>query len=431
MDVMPRITTIEEANAALLPFVPLVAQLTGQDRSLDERVRPLMAKLGNPQNSTRVVHIAGTSGKTSTAYFIAALLRATGKRVGLTVSPHVDSVTERVQLDGKPLDEQRFCRYLGEFLEQVERMDLKPSYFELLYAFAFWIFRQEGVDYAVIETGLGGLYDATNVADRTDKLCVITDIGYDHMHLLGHTITEIAAQKIGIVHPGNDVIMYHQSAEVGGVVEAWVRKQAARLHATTQDAERQAYGADFEPELPAYQQRNWLLAYAAYRFLQTRDGLPQQPPQQLTAAQHVQVPARMDVRTVGDKTLVMDGAHNGQKMYTFLESFGRRYPGARPAVMIALKTGKEPADVAPLLMPFASRIIVTTFDTSQDLPAKSIDPAELADIFRRNGTTDVTAVADHHEAYERLLAGPERYCIITGSFYLLSQVRGEESLVTS
>lgn len=427
---MPKISTIAEANAALLPYVPLVAQLTGKDTTL-ERITPLMQLLGNPQNSTRVVHIAGTSGKTSTAYYVAALLTASGKKVGLTVSPHVDGVMERVQINGQLLPEQQFCDYLGEFLDIIAEAPAKPSYFELLYAFSFWVFQRQGVDYAVIETGLGGLYDATNVASRADKLCIITDIGYDHMHILGHTLAEITAQKIGIVHDKNPVIMYHQSAEVSGVAEAWISKHSAELHATTEADERLSYDADFTPDMPAFQQRNWLLAHAAYQFLQARDGLPELSPEQLAESQAMQVPGRMDIRQVAGKTVVMDGAHNGQKMFTFLESFKARYPDAKPTVLIALKQGKEPADVAPLLTQFASRIIVTTFDTSQDLPAKSIEAEELANIFRKAGAHDVVALPNHHEAYQQLLTTPESIAIITGSFYLLSQVRQEEDLASN
>ena len=420
-----QIRTLDEANQALQPFVPLVAQLTGKGTTLD-RIRPLMELLGNPQNSTRVVHIAGTSGKTSTAYYISALLTASGKRVGLTVSPHVDSVTERVQLNNQPLDETKFCQYLGEFLDVIEQLAEKPSYFELLYAFSFWVFQREGVDYAVVETGMGGLHDATNVANRADKLCIITDIGFDHMQVLGHTITEIATQKAGIIHDENPVIMYSQSTELNEVVEKQVSECHADLHMTTQEAENQKFGTDFALDIPEFQHRNWLLAYAAYRFLQQRDGLPELNQEQLRASQQVQVPARMDRRKVGEKTIVMDGAHNGQKMETFLASFQGLYPDAKPAVMIALKEGKEPHDVAPLLATFASKIIVTTFNTSQDLPAKSMDPDQLASIFREAGANDVAVEPDLDEAYRLLLESPGDVGLITGSFYLISQLRAHE-----
>jgi len=421
-----QIRTIDDANAALLPYVPLVGQLTGKDTTL-ARIRPLMKRIGNPENRLRVVHIAGTSGKTSTSYFIAALLKAGGQKVGLTVSPHVDSVTERVQIDGQPLAEAAFCAGLAEFLEIVDTLEQAPSYFELLYAFSFFMFAKEGVDYAVVETGMGGLHDATNVAGRADKLCVITDIGYDHMHILGSTLPEIAAQKAGIIHRHNPAITYEQAAEITDVFKKCAAEKQADLLLTSQAAEQAGYDGQFAPAMPKYQQRNWLLAYRAYRFLAERDGLPELAAAQLQKTQAVQVPARMERRHVAGKTVIMDGAHNAQKMGAFLASFRQAYPGVKPAVLLALKQSKEPHGLVPLLAPLANRLIITTFDTSQDLPAKSMEPAELGELFTTAGAT-VQAIADQHAAYQALLAGSEEVVIITGSFYLLSQLREREQL---
>jgi dihydrofolate synthase/folylpolyglutamate synthase len=424
---MSKISTIAEAETALLKYVPLVAKLTGEDSTLD-RNRPLMAALGNPERKTRAIHIAGTSGKTSTAYFLAALLRASGKKVGLTVSPHVDSITERVQINGKPMSEEKFCAYLQEFLGFIESNRFMPTYFELLTAFSFWVFHKEKVDYMVLETGLGGRYDTTNLVERADKLCVITDIGFDHMNVLGNTIREIAYQKAGIIHPKNAVVMFAQSEDVNDVIAAQVSDVGAELHTTTEDAERKQHGLAFAGTMPEFQQRNWLLAHTAYAFLQNRDDLPELDEEQFIATQAIQVPGRMDIRQVGDKTIVMDGAHKGQKMQTFLQSFQHAYPNVKPAILIALKQGKEHADVAPLLASAASKVIVTTFDTSQDLPAVSIQPNELAGIFRDAGVHDVEVEPDHRKAYQKLLEGPEAVCVITGSFYLLSQLRQREHL---
>jgi len=425
---MPRIHNFAEAQAALLPYVPLVAQLTGKDTTL-ERIRPLMELAGKPHERLKIVHIAGTSGKTSTAYFTAELLRATGMYVGLTVSPHVDSIAERVQLDGKPLDEKQFCENLTEFLAIVEQMPQQPSYFELLYAFSLWVFARNKVNYAVVETGLGGLYDSTNIADRADKLCIITDIGFDHMYTLGNTLEEIAAQKAGIIHEHNQAIMYEQAESVTNVVRQWVADQHAKLLLTSETSERDKYGVKFLPSMPEYQQRNWLLAHCAYQFLAVRDHLPGLSPTQLTAMQQIQVPARMDVHQVGNKLIIMDGAHNEQKMSTFLGSFQHAYPGEKPAVLLALKQGKEVQDIGHLFLPMASRIIVTTFNTSQDLPAKSIDPEEIVAIFKAAGIVSIEAIPNQHAAYQKLLTGTERVCIITGSFYLISQLRQREGLV--
>jgi dihydrofolate synthase/folylpolyglutamate synthase len=421
-----KIQTIAEAEAALLPFVPLVAQLTGKDTTLD-RIRPLMALLGNPHEKVRVVHIAGTSGKTSTAYYMAGLLKESGFRVGLTVSPHVDLITERVQVDGQPLPEAVFCRELGAFLDIVETAPQKPSYFELLYAFALWTFANAKLDYAVVETGMGGLYDATNVVTRADKVCIITDIGFDHMHILGTTLPEITAQKIGIVHTHNPVLMYEQGKTVMQVVRAWATNHKAPLHTTTEDKEQQRHIANVA-SMPLYQQRNWLLAYFAYRFLQKRDGIADLQPEQLQKTQAIQVPGRMDIRTIGRKTIVMDGAHNAQKMAAFIGSYQERYPQTRPVVLLALKQGKEYQELAPLLVGLSDHIILTTFYSSQDLPARAIDPALLATAFREAGIAKVEIIADLHAAFSAAVESPENSVIITGSFYLLSQLRNSEKL---
>lgn len=421
------IRNIKEAEAALLPYVPLVAQLTVKDTTLDRMV-PLTKLLNNPEDRLKVVHIAGTSGKTSTAYYTAALLKESGKKVGLTVSPHIDSITERVQINGSPIAEAVFCNSLGLFLEIVQKSEQPPSYFELLYAFALWMFNQQGVDYAVVETGMGGLHDATNVVTRPDKVCIITDIGLDHTHILGKTLPAITRQKIGIVHTQNNVFMYQQSNLIMDEVEKWTQKKSAPLHIVDEN-KVQAASLDYLITMPDYQRRNWLLAYHVYLYLRARDKLPDLSLQILQTTQSLQIPARMDIRQIGNKTIVMDGAHNLQKMKAFVNSFRQLYPDVQPAILLSLKRGKEYQDLVPLLTSFAGRIITTNFNTSQDLPVRSMDPEILAKAFETHGASDVICLPDQHVAYKSLLAAPERICIITGSFYLLSQIRNNEQLV--
>jgi len=179
----PILTSIKDAEQLLLTYSP--EKQAGETYTLG-RMRLFMERLGNPQNDIPAVHIAGTSGKTSTAYYVRAMLEAHGKKTGLTTSPHITSVAERVQIGGKPLDDATFLSYLNEFLALIARWpDIRPTYFELLTAFAYWVFKQESVDYMVIEVGLGGLLDATNVID-TEKVCVITPIA--SLRRLGWTI---------------------------------------------------------------------------------------------------------------------------------------------------------------------------------------------------------------------------------------------------
>jgi len=415
------INTIADAEAALRPYVPLVSQLTGLDTTL-HRIRTLMELLGHPEEQLRVVHIAGTSGKTSTAYYMSALLAATGKKVGLTVSPHVDSVTERVQINGQPLGDKEFCQELAVFLDIIDAAPEKPSYFELLYAFSIWVFALHSVDYAVLETGMGGLYDATNIAGRPDKFCIITDIGFDHTHILGRTLPEITTQKVGIVHDNNSLLMYQQAPEVMAVVEEWTRQHNAPLLVTTEAAERQQYPTPM-PDMALYQQRNWLLAYRAYRELAARDSLPPVPDAQLILSQTVQVPGRMDRQTINGKLVVMDGAHNAQKMTTFIKSFRTIYPGVQPVVLLALKKDKDSAALGPILADFTDEIIVTKFTVSQDLQASQADPQELAKLLHKAGVAHVHVVPGAHEAYQTFLGKVKTVGVVTGSFYLLSELR--------
>lgn len=426
---MMQIKNINDANRLLANYVPQVRELLGTDITL-ERMWPLMEVLGSPQNKLKVVHISGTSGKTSTAYYIANLLHQSGQRVGLTVSPHIDSVTERIQINGEPINEAEFCANLAEFIEIIKTVKLKPTYFELLMAFAYWYFAKVGVDYAVIETGLGGLHDASNVASREDKVCVVTDIGFDHMHVLGNTLAEIAEQKAGIIHNGNQVFMYQQSGEINNVFITTARFKKAILNTLSNrtKASRGEELTEFET-LPAYQQRNWQLAYNAFSHITERDNLPAISDADLILSMQTEIPGRMETRQVLGKTLIMDGAHNEQKMQSFVSSLKQLFPNKKAAIVLALKEGKEFEKVLPQLLPICSRLIITTFNILQDLPSKSINPLIISEAAKLNGFKDVTVVNDPKEAYAQLVNSPEDLLIITGSFYLLSCIR--PSIITN
>lgn len=409
------IKTLSQAEQALLPYVSLVGQLSGKDMTL-QRMWPLMELLGNPQDQLKIVHIAGTSGKTSTAYYLSALLTSSGLKTGLTVSPHVDYLNERVQINGQPLAESPFCQYLHEFLQIIERAEYKPTYFELLYAFALWIFVKENVDYAVVETGMGGLHDATNVARRPNKICVITDIGFDHMHILGDTLEAITAQKVGIVHERNQVLMYRQPPAVMDVVKDWIKNEHATLKIVP------------EPPTVLFSERNWQLAKAVFDFVGQREGLKPLSISQLKQTQQITIPGRLEVIKLKDKTIVMDGAHNYQKIQAMIQSFQKLYPGVKPVVLLALKQIKDYQDLIPLLQPFASQVITTVFNTTQDLPAKATDPRALARALQTAGIP-AQAIPDQHQAWQAFLKNTEKIGLVTGSFYLLSQLRHNEKLV--
>ena len=420
---MTHISTINEAIHALSAYIPLTREVTGKDITL-ERMAPLMAAVGNPQEKLKIIHVAGTSGKTSTTYYVTSLLVKTGKKVGTTVSPHIDSITERVQINGQPLDEATFCKELSIFLDLVVEAKIEPTYFEILIAFVYWYFQKVGVDYAVIETGLGGLHDGTNVAESEDKVCVITDIGYDHMNVLGNTIEDIAKQKAGIIWRGNHVFMYKQIDAVISIVDTWCQEKDAQLTLLDQPhLDQVATTLPSFKNLPAFQQRNFLLAFSAYEYVASRDGLAALDINSLEKALAVKVPARMDISKVGNKKIIMDGAHNGQKMGAFTSSFIQLFPGKRADVLLSLKKGKEFSEVLPLLLPITNTLIVCDFNSVQDTYINAIDPQELADAAFSLGFEKVIIERDPSDAYEKLLNSPMEIAVITGSFYLIGELR--------
>lgn len=414
---------MQDVEKVLRPYLAVAAENMLKDVTV-ERTEHLMDHIGNPEKKLKVVHVAGTSGKTSTTYYIAALLVASGNKVGHTISPHIDSLTERVQIDGRPISESQFCTYMGDFLDLVQDITETPSWYELMIGFALWVFAKEKVDYAVLETGLGGLHDSTNVANRPDKLCVITDIALDHQQVLGDTVAQIAAQKAGIIHPGNAVLMYGQADDIMQVVRfKTIQTDGAELYVQNQDTLMKIYGGTFGADFPDYQQRNWLLAYAAYRFIVKRDGIALITQKQLSQTQSVLVPARMEERHVADVTVVMDGAHNEAKMTVFTDSFQKKYGHRKVPVLLALKESKDYQTIAPLVVKIASEVIVTTFQHGQDVPTVSIDPHKIIDSLHAAGLEKVACIVDPHQAYDKLIASGGNLVVVTGSFYLISQLR--------
>ena len=242
------------------------------------------------------------------------------------------------------------------------------------------------------------------------------------MHVLGDTLAKIAAQKAGIIHDHNRVFMYKQSTEIMRPIRAWARKHQAHLRLFDERAERRVWKSKLA-DMADYQQRNWLLAYGAYRYLEERDGLKNLDDKTLHGSQAVRIPGRMDIAEVKGKTVVMDGAHNAQKMTACISSFQRLYPGVKPAVLLGLRDNKDYEHLVPLLKPFASRVIITAFETSQDSFVQSMDPQILGKAFKQAGAAEVQVIQDRNEAFKTLLESPEEVCLITGSFYLLNQLR--------
>lgn len=406
---MQKISSLDEVVAYLLDHA---SDLT-RDYQLD-RMRLVLGALDNPQEKVRAVHVAGTSGKTSTSYFMRALLEAGGQRTGLTVSPHIVAVNERVQIAGQPIEEEKFLSYFNRFLIILEQANLQPTYFESLVALAYWIFAQENLDYMVIETGFGGLLDGTNTIQRADKVCVITNIGLDHTHILGDTVEKIAFQKAGIIQPHNYALVRSQQESVMEVFREQARKQQATLHEVSSTE-----APDF---LPEFQYQNWAMAYATYEYLRERDGLPELTDDSLELAAHHTPPGRGEVYVIGEKTIILDGAHNPQKLEALIHSL--QMQGFQSAAVLAniveAPDTKLDGCIAEIRK-FATHLIVPEFRVGQDIMNRHSFAAEY--VMEHADGMSVEVAADIHQGLKTLLARPESTLLITGSLYLVSLLR--------
>ena len=403
------IADLDEALQALFDFTSV--RVPG--RSSVETMRRAMGLLGDPQERLRVVHITGTSGKTSTSYYVRALLEAAGRRTGMTVSPHIQSLNERVQIGGAPLAEPQFCSYLDRMLAHLEPMRGQLTYFELVICLALWVFAEEDVEYAVVEVGIGGERDATNICFRPDKVAVIAPVGLDHTEKLGNTIAEIAAQKAGIIVPGGTCFMARQSGEAMEVVEAHARRIGAVVH-VVEPAEGEFH--------PSYQRVNWALARAAVGFLSERDRFDL--PRDMDRYRTVTPPARYEWFSVGGHRILLDGAHNPQKMAGLVGALREEGLGPFPT-LATLSTAPHDKLVQTLeaMAPVVSHLIIPEFTLGHDDKTKiSVPAGDVAAIAADLGIP-ARIIPDLPSALDALLADPSPDLLITGSLYLAALVR--------
>jgi dihydrofolate synthase/folylpolyglutamate synthase len=360
--------------------------------------------LDNPQDTHPAVHVAGTSGKGSVCYLIDEILRAHGKHTGLMVSPHVYDIRERIQFDGVLIPERQFAKLFYEVLERTKSES--PSYFNMLTAMGFLALSRKKLDYSVVEVGFGGLWDTTNVMQPKNKVCVITQIGLDHTAILGNDIVKIARHKAGIIQPGNIVIALRQDAAVNDVIEDRCNEINARLV--------------WVDKKPHYQQTNDALALAAVNALADRDGWKVDEITVKNSLETIFIPGRFEKRTYKNNVLILDGAHNPQKISALVEQLS--FENISPVTFIvAIGERKDHLDMLKILQPVAKRIIATEFFTAQqDVPKRPIGAEQLAKSARNLGVE-----AQSHRYPRDALAEAGKYpepIVATGSFYLLSEI---------
>lgn len=392
------------------------------------RTAVLLSMLGHPQNDVPTVHVAGTAGKGSVTTLLANILSAHGFRVGSNLSPHAHSVLERFQIDGSPAPANLVAAAMGKVREKDLLLRRSPlgqvTMFEAATATAFQMFRDIQADYAVVETGLGGLHDATNTITRSDKLAVLTAIGYDHTAILGETLTAIAGQKAGILPAGGEAFVLGGDREIDEAVATEAQLRGCAVYSVPPAVDNESLPPDLRPALSgAHQRINARLAMCAARHLARRDRWRFDAVQAARAVASTSMPGRFELRRWGDRPVILDGAHNELKLAALAQAVCESY--RRPPVWIlAMKDDKDILGAVTALRGSARVLVATQFgglspDWSQ---TTAVPAAALAAAARTVGLAAVTR-SDMAEALACAadLSQPAAPIVVSGSFLAVAE----------
>jgi len=376
--------SLERAEDHLLSL-----ELFGMNFGL-ERMRRLLAELGDPQARLRAIHVVGTNGKSSTVRFAAALLQAGGLRTGAYLSPHLTSFAERILIDGEDVAPDAFGAAIERAAAAAEEV-AGVTQFELLTAAALDELARAEVEAAVIEAGLGGRYDATNVLDA--PVVVLTNVGLEHTRWLGDTVAEIAAEKLAVVKPGATLVLGGDDPEV----EALARRTGATV----------VHPARVDTPLRGFQRANFEAAAAAVRAF----GVTPRDIGDVNVAGRLQV--------VGDHPVtIVDGAHNPAGMAALVASLPDVTGNRRLVAVVSILDDKDAAGMLHALLGKCSAVIFTASHNPRAVP-----PATLQ---RLAGGTPSEVVGEPRAAVARAreLAGPRGAVLATGSIYLVADLVG-------
>ena len=399
------------------------------------RMRALLDRLGGPEAGLRTVLIAGTKGKGSTAAMLVGILAAAGLRVGLAVKPHLVDYRERIQIGGRMVTRPELIRLVEAIRPAVEagRADPwgPPTYVEATVAMALLGFRRARVDAAVIEVGIGGRLDATNTTDPA--VSVITPISYDHMELLGHTLTEIAGEKAGIVRPGRPLVSAPQMAEAQVVVEDAAREANAPLVLVSREitcevaassldgvrAQIRGRRGDYDVAIPMLGRHQAVNAAVAAAAAEELLGHALTPDAVRAGIAGVRWPARIELVARRPYTII-DVGHNPASMAALCDTLRELLGGRRLVVAFGMLATKDYHAVTALLAPLAAAVVTTTPHNPHALPAADL-AAEV-----RPYTPRVEAIENRRAAVARAraLTGPDDVLVVTGSFYFVGEARG-------
>lgn len=387
----------------------------------------LALRLGNdPQRQFPSIHIAGTNGKGSTAAILHAILSTAGYRVGLFTSPHLIDFCERIRIGARWVSRPEVVDTVGAIKSYLEPVGVRLTPFEMMTVLAFHIFAQTCVDIAIVEVGLGGRLDATNVL--TPLVSIITSIGLDHQQYLGSTLTDIAREKGGIIKPAVPVVLGKLDQESRDVLYRRARDQGSTILAYGQDfilekdaSSRYCYGGkrsqyeDIQLSLNGkFQMHNAAVALASLECLQ--DSFPVTAAQRRAGLRSVHWPGRLDIVST-HPLVILDGAHNIQALHALLAELPDLAPNRRPIFLFGVMRDKEWRPMVAALEQVAAAVVVTAV-----AQPRAEDPYTVQQAFSAN--CSVRTIEGAAEACRQLLhqVGPQEALVVCGSLFLVGEV---------
>lgn len=401
-----------------------------------EHTRELLSRLGNPQEGIKIIHVAGTNGKGSVCAYLNAMLLAGGKKTGLFTSPHLVRINERFQINGEDVSDEQFLNAFLKVEKAAKEYEAEgeghPSYFETLFLMGMLIFKEAGVEYLVMETGLGGRLDATNVVEKP-LACIITSISRDHTEYLGDTLEAIAGEKAGIIKAGVPVIYDASQPGPASVIAAKAKEMGSPAwpmepsfyEMKTQSREGITFtfaypgGEKAELAIPyvaKYQMMNASLAFYTMHILQDVHDIPKNVLAE--GLSKIKWPCRMEMAAPG---VIIDGAHNEDGIAQFVSTAGYFAKENEITILFTAVADKHYHEMIGEICEgiHPSHVVATQIDGSRVVPAEV-----LAEDFRKAGCTDVCAEPEIGAAYEKALGkkgGGMLFCV--GSLYLAGELK--------
>lgn len=399
-----------------------------------DNIGKLLELLGNPQDSLDIIHVAGTNGKGSTCSFISSILKEAGYKVGLYTSPYLETFTERIRVNGENIPEPEVGRIIELIKSKIEKMVKEgysyPTEFEIVTAMAFYYYAEQKVDFLVLEVGLGGRYDGTNIIKKS-LASVITSISMDHVNILGDTLEKIAYEKAGIIKENGTVVVYDQSEEAKGVIKGVCSEKNAKyievkfsdIDIKKSDIYSQVFDCtilgkryeDLEIKLIGeHQVNNSVLALSVLECLNLevdemsiRNGLL-----------NTRWPGRIE-KIKEEPIFIIDGAHNEEGARSLRKSLDHNFKGKKLTLLIGMLEDKDIDSVLDILMPIFSRVITTTPDNPRAISSETL--AQKISMY----VSDVTSKRNIDEAVRYILdtSNKDDIIISAGSLYMIGEVR--------